>query len=76
MKTKRVARTETLEFDKPINQEQFGEMIGLPQQDVSKLIRFGVLSPNGTFNDWFREYERFMKGRIFEIKGWQGLALV
>ena len=76
MKTKRVARTEALEFDKPINQEQFGEMLGRPQQDVSKLIRFGILSPNGMFNEWFVQYDRFMKGQIFARKGWQGLALL
>jgi hypothetical protein len=76
MRTKRVARTEALDLDKPMNQEQFGEMIGCPQQDVSKLIRFGILSPNGTFNEWFVQYDRFMKGQIFARKGWQGLALL
>jgi hypothetical protein len=51
-------------------------MIGRPQQDVSKLILFGILSPNGTFKKWFVQYDRFMKGQIFARKGWQGLALL
>jgi hypothetical protein len=74
VKKKRVPRTDNFNLDQPINQEDFASMIGLSQQNVSKLIRFGVLSPEGTFGNWVREYDRFVKGQCFARRGWQGLA--
>ena len=73
-KRPRIAKRDQIDMDKPINQEQFARMIGIPQQDVSRLAEYCVLSPNGTATDWTREYMRFMMGQIFARHGWLGLA--
>jgi hypothetical protein len=75
MKKKRIAKTAQINFDKPINQEQFGLMIGIPQQTVSKLVQFCVLAPGGSAKTWMQQYIRFQLGRIYQKKGWQGVAI-
>jgi hypothetical protein len=77
-KKKRVARQQNREHDNnaPISQEDFGILIGESQQVVSKLCKYSVLSPGGTFRDWMIQWDRFMKGRIFQRQGWLGLARI
>lgn len=74
MAKKRVAKQTDIDLNRRISQEQFGRMIGISQQDVSKLYRFEVLSHDGTAKDWTREYIRFQMGVIFGRRGWDGLA--
>ena len=73
-KRPKIAKVDRIDFDKKINQEQFAMMIGISQQDVSRLFQYCVLSPNGTAKDWSREYIRFMMGVIYANHGWRGLA--
>lgn len=75
MKKKRIAKTDEIDFDKPVNQEQFGLMIGIPQQTVSKLAQYCVLSPGGSAKEWTQQYLRFQLGRIYARRGWEGLAI-
>jgi hypothetical protein len=50
-------------------------MVGITQQDVSRFLRYCVLSPNGTAAEWSRDYIRFLMGQIFVRRGWEGLAV-
>jgi hypothetical protein len=77
-KKKRIAGRKDGKHDlnAPISQEDFANIIGQPQQTISKLCKYGVLGPGGTFREWFFQWDRFMKGRIFERQSWEGLAKV
>jgi hypothetical protein len=70
---KRIAKDE-IDFEKPINQEIFGRLIGLPQQTVSRLCQFDVLPKGATAAEWILCYTRFQMGGIYERGGWQALA--
>ncbi len=76
MKKKRIAHQAKFDPHKPISQEQFGLLTDIPQQTVSKLARYSVLSPRGSFIEWSVQYDRFMKGQIFARRGWEGLAAI
>jgi hypothetical protein len=75
MKKTRIPKVDEVDFNKPINQEQFGLMMGIPQQTVSKLVQYSVLSPGGSVKTWIQQYIRFQFGRIFATRGWRGLAI-
>jgi hypothetical protein len=74
-KRRRVLRQDrdSIDFNKPISQAQFGELVGIPQQEVSQLCFFEVLSPGGSARDWNVQYLRFVMGQIFARRGWDGL---
>lgn len=71
---RRIAHQDDIDFDRPMAQEDFGRMVGEPQQTISKLCRYNVLSPGGSARDWTRDYIRFMFGQIYARHGWAGLA--
>jgi hypothetical protein len=75
MKTRRIAKRDEIDFNAPINQEQFGLLMNIPQQTVSKLVQYSILSPGGSVKDWIQQYVRFQLGRIFATRGWRGLAI-
>ena len=75
-KKRRVKSQDEIDTDTPISQEDFGRMINEPQQNISKLYRYGVLGPKGTAREWLVQYDRFMKGQIFAKHGWLGLARI
>jgi hypothetical protein len=75
MKKKRIAKVDEIDLDKPINQEQFGLLIGIPQQTVSRLVQYCILAPGGSAKTWTQQYLRFQLGRIYQKKGWQGVAI-
>ena len=58
-KKKRVRRTTEVNLDKPMSQEQFAALIGVSQQEVSRLVRYSVLGPECTAAEWSRQYLRF-----------------
>jgi len=64
----------SLDTDKEVTQEVFAELVGLTQQQVSKLCKYEVLEAGGTLSAWLREYDRFLRGMAYANKGWSGLA--
>jgi hypothetical protein len=74
-KRRRVLRSEDgkIDLDKPINQEDFARLAGITQQEVSKLLRCSVLSPNGTGIEWIRSHLRFLMGQTYAKGGWRAL---
>jgi hypothetical protein len=75
-KKRRIKSQDEINMNAPISQEDFGKMVSEPQQTVSKLYRYGVLGPKGTAREWLVQYDRFMKGRIYQRQGWLGLARI
>jgi len=75
-KRRRVNKQAEIDFSRRINQEQFGHLVNLAQQTVSKLLDYNVLSPDGTAREWVQQYTRFKMGEIFARQGWAGLALI
>lgn len=57
-----------------ITQEEFGKIVGLSQQEISKLYRYQILAHDGNFRIWTLQYHAFLKGQIFARQGWVGLA--
>lgn len=74
-KRRRVLRSENgeIDCDKPANQEQFAGLAGCSQQEISRLVRVGVLSRDGTATEWCRYYYRFLMGMVYARRGWAGL---
>ena len=75
-KRRRVLRSTdgTIDLDRQISQEDFAYIVGqITQQEVSKLLRYNVLSPDGTGKEWLRLYFRFLQGQAYARRGWQGL---
>jgi hypothetical protein len=61
------------DLDKRMSQEDFARLSGIIQQEVSRLLECGVLSPDGTGIEWMRYYIRFLQGQIFAKGCWQAL---
>jgi hypothetical protein len=73
-KRRRVLRSEgEIDFNKRVAQEDFARLAGISQQEVSQLLRYSVLSPDGTAGEWTKLYFRFLQGQVFARKGWRGL---
>ena len=73
-KRRRVLRSEReIDFYKRVAQEDFASIAGITQQEVSLLLRYSVLSPDGTAGEWTKLYFRFLMGQIFARHGWEGL---
>ena len=62
------------EIKRKTTQEEFGRIVGLSQQEISKLYRYNVLAPDGDFGTWTLQYFAFLRGQIFTRRGWTGLA--
>lgn len=63
-----------LDLRKKMTQEEFGKIVGLSQQEISKLYRYQVLAHDGDFGTCILQYFAFLKGKIFARRGWVGLA--
>jgi len=72
-KRKRIASQPEPDLAGPVSQEDFGKIIGLTQQEVSRLCQHFVLAPGAIGHTWLIQYHAFMRGQIYAKGGWQAL---
>lgn len=55
-------------LNKPATQREFGDLIGIAKQNVSKAFLAGALPPGGTLRDWLLAYCDRLRG-VADVRG-------